>query len=349
VKKQCAAVLIALCAAASLAAQTDTSAVSLLNVENYSKLFRNAGGLLAKKYRGIASDNDYNKVAALSEDTEIVDTPLEIALLSTCSGLVDVRPVEAVNMLPANDPKLVDKKLGAAAYMDMQAARFLGSDPAPHAAALKFITDRGRVAEADIRNFVAQGIAAEVNAEFNKISFMLNINSEMSYNCILTRSVNNQYVLSYESYFGTDIKSKKELSGNSLELLRTALLNNKDFTQSAINTVRTQAALIPAAALAQTGTTDTLMDTVKKALTDFYLNPTRTNYNTVKDIHALFMRRTYEYHQDPLFGIIESSYASALRELSAPLFDKVSSEANQEKYAASTLTQAQIRALTVQR
>ncbi|GBR76075.1 hypothetical protein NO2_0683, partial [Candidatus Termititenax persephonae] len=87
-------------------------------------------------------------------------------MLSTCAGVVDIRPVEADAILPKNNPKLTDMKLGAVAYMDMQAARFLGSDPAPHAAALKFITDRGNVSEADIKKFMAQGIAAAVDAEF---------------------------------------------------------------------------------------------------------------------------------------------------------------------------------------
>jgi hypothetical protein len=51
--------------------------------------------------------------------------------------------------------------------MDMQVAKFLGSDPAPYATALKFITDRGRVAEADIKDFMVQGISAEVDKHFN--------------------------------------------------------------------------------------------------------------------------------------------------------------------------------------
>jgi hypothetical protein len=72
-------------------------------------------------------------------------TPLEIALLSTCAGVVDVRPVEAKNILPVNDLRTVDLKLGAVAYMDMQVAKFLGGDLSPHMAALKFITDRDSI------------------------------------------------------------------------------------------------------------------------------------------------------------------------------------------------------------
>jgi hypothetical protein len=76
-------------------------------------------------------------------------------------------------MLPAGDPALIDLQLGRAAYMDMQMAKFLGGDSAPHAAALQFITGRGRVTEADIKDFVRQGIAAVVDAEFNKTIFLM--------------------------------------------------------------------------------------------------------------------------------------------------------------------------------
>jgi hypothetical protein len=53
---------------------------------------------------------------------------LEIALLSTCAGVVDIRPVEAVNML--GNAKQADLKLGAAVYQEMQVLRFLGDTAA---------------------------------------------------------------------------------------------------------------------------------------------------------------------------------------------------------------------------
>jgi hypothetical protein len=62
VKKQCTAVLIALCAATALAAQTDTSAVSLLNVGNYSNIFRNNNGLLSRTYIRAANADELNKI-----------------------------------------------------------------------------------------------------------------------------------------------------------------------------------------------------------------------------------------------------------------------------------------------
>jgi hypothetical protein len=167
VKKHCTTVLIALCAVASLAAQTDTSAVSLLNVGNYSKLFLNSGGVRDSKYTRAASRADRAAISAISGDEMDIDTPLEIALLSTCAGVVDVRPVEASAML--GNARQADLKLGAAVYQEMQMLRFLGNTDAVgrHEGIIKFITDRGNVSRAEIETYLQDGIAEAVNVEFN--------------------------------------------------------------------------------------------------------------------------------------------------------------------------------------
>jgi hypothetical protein len=153
-----------------------------------------------------------------------------------------------------------------------------------------------------------------------------------------------EYTLSYE-----DVNYVvKELAATSLNTLSSAMSRSGDFSATAFNEVRAQAALIPAVVLANIGQTDAFFGTIKKALTDFYLNPTITNYNTVRDIHALFMRRAWN-SQDPFFSIMNSSYFSVLVELNSQLAGKVSSDARQEKYAMPSLTQTQIRALTVTR
>jgi hypothetical protein len=121
----------------------------------------------------------------LSGDIEIVDTPLEIALLSTCAGVVDVRPVEASAML--GNPRQADLKLGAAVYQEMQMLRFLGNTDAVgrHEGIIKFITDRGNVSRAEIESYYRQGIgvliAEAVNAEFNRVSFLLEGSPNASY------------------------------------------------------------------------------------------------------------------------------------------------------------------------
>jgi hypothetical protein len=154
------ALLLTLAALVPLAAQEapDTgtfSDVSLLDTRTYSGYFGFRNG-------DINPDSDYILNAPRAERVNVwsnvggkdktIDTPLELALFSYyAASRIDIRPIEAKEVLPANNPKLADLKLGTATYMDMQVARFTGSDPAPCAAALKFITDRGNVSEADIK------------------------------------------------------------------------------------------------------------------------------------------------------------------------------------------------------
>jgi hypothetical protein len=173
------AVLLAACVAVSLAAQevSDTSAltmadVSLLNTRVY-------GGYFGFRNGEINPDNDYILNAPRAERVNVwsniggkdrtVDTPLELALFSYyAASRIDIRPIEAKDILPANNPKLADLKLGAATYMEMQMAGFTGQDAAPYAAALKFITDRGNVSEADIKGFMCDGIRSALTAEMSK-------------------------------------------------------------------------------------------------------------------------------------------------------------------------------------
>ncbi|MDR2786269.1 MAG: hypothetical protein LBB83_10180, partial [Treponema sp.] len=236
-----------------------------------------------------------------------------------------------------------------ALYMEIAVNRFLGNSAAlaKYENWLKTVCDKNNVTRAEVESFYRQNIgaliAAAVDAEFGKVSrFMI----DRKYNAVLTRNPQNgQYELSYT---GVENATKK-LSASTLEALSSAMSKSGDFSATAFNVVREQAALIPAVVLAEIGTADTFLGTVKKALADFYLSPTTANYNIVKDISALFTRRAREYNQDTFFWMVSSSYDSVLSELSLPLASKVFSDMNQEKYTALTLTQAQIRALTVQR
>jgi hypothetical protein len=141
----------------------------LLNVGDYSKLFLNAGGRVNPKYYRPVSEGDYIEVAKLGGDNTAVDTPLEIAILSSCAGAIDVRPAEAVTML--GNAKQADLKLGAAVYQEMQVLRFLGDTAAVgrHEGILQFITGRGNISRAEIEAYYRQNIgtfiAAVVDAE----------------------------------------------------------------------------------------------------------------------------------------------------------------------------------------
>jgi hypothetical protein len=119
----------------------------------------------------MATSEDYNKFAVLSGDNEIVDTPLEIALLSTCAGVIDVRPPEADAILPANNPRLSGLKLGSAVLKELTELRFL--DPSAAAAIgryegiLTFISGKNGVSKAEIEDYLKQGIAAEFDRQFS--------------------------------------------------------------------------------------------------------------------------------------------------------------------------------------
>jgi hypothetical protein len=149
--------------------------VSLLNVDTYSGYFtvKIAGkNYMDDKYTDKTSDDDYNRMSAVSGDTATVDTPLEIALLSYYSKpVLKIRPPEAQKELPANS-KDSALKLGAATYMEMQVNKYLGSakgagdNSARYATMLKFIEKKSGVTQAEIVNYMKEGIIAEFDRGF---------------------------------------------------------------------------------------------------------------------------------------------------------------------------------------
>jgi hypothetical protein len=115
---------------------------------------------------------------------------------------------------------------------------------------LKTVCDNNKVTRAEVETFYRQNIgalvAAVVDAEFNKISFLIDRTNTAgsSYGAVLTRDTKNQYVLSYEGVFNGAI-STKTLTATSLDALRVAMSRNSDFIQDDINQVNAQAVLIP--------------------------------------------------------------------------------------------------------
>jgi hypothetical protein len=166
-----------------------------------------------------------------------------------------------------------------------------------------------------------------------------------SYNAVLTRNANNQYVLSYED--ANDVVNTLP-PANSLDALSSAMRNSGDFSQSAIDAVRAQAALMPAVVFDKTGTTDSILGTISTSATNFYVSPTAANYNVVKDIYVLLGIREYEFAGDPLFKIIRETYERLLVSLNEPLARKVFND-TRTQHTTPALSQVQINALTVQR
>jgi hypothetical protein len=174
-RKRCFAAVCAVLVAAVLGAQEGGGLLSAGDLEKYSSYFLNDNGSISRKYIREAETDNYGKIASLGGDSvRDVDTPLEIALLSTCAGVADIRPAEAVTML--GSAKQADLKLGAAVYQEMQVLRFLGDTAAAgrHEAILQFITGRGNVSRAEIEAYLRSGIAGVVDAEFKDITIAAN-------------------------------------------------------------------------------------------------------------------------------------------------------------------------------
>jgi hypothetical protein len=139
--------------------QTD----GMLNINEYSKLFLNNNGRLDRQYRAASNSDDYNMIAALGGEVTSLDTPLEIALLSTCAGVAEIRPAQANRML--GNARQADQKLGAAVFQEIQVLRFLGDTAAVnrHEAVLQYITGRGNATRAEIETFYRNNIRALVS------------------------------------------------------------------------------------------------------------------------------------------------------------------------------------------
>jgi hypothetical protein len=259
---------------------------ALLNTSRYLSVFS------IKKTEDIA-DNDYVWEASDKEllqfgnldGTVMVDTPLEFAWISYCSqAVLNIRPVKADEMLPADNPRLAGLKLGEATYRNLVILKFL--DPGDtkrigeHEGKIKFAYDTYGVSRAEIEKFHRDGIrgliAEIVNEEFNEISFFIEniINQQAnSYGGVLTRNPQNgQYTLSYER--PSIPNSRKELSAVSLDALSSAMSGSGDFSAAAINTVKAQAKLIPAVAYPAS----TLEDVVNM-ITAFHLNIGQSSFS----------------------------------------------------------------------
>ncbi|MDR3355682.1 MAG: hypothetical protein LBO04_00630 [Spirochaetaceae bacterium] len=264
---------------------------ALPDVVTYSALFLDANGRISPAYTTAASDDDKNRLRGFGGDVEFIDTPLEIALLSTCAVVINIRPPEAEKILPAGDPRAADLKLGALVVKSLAETRFLAPKNTAaisrYEGMLAFIAGRGNVTRAEIeayyRQAIGQLVAETVDAEFNKIEFVLDKGDSISYNAMLTcNPATRAYTLSYER--PSVENDDKQITAPSLNALLTELrsgANKADFDQDCIEKVRTQAALIPAA----DSHTATLTD-MKQRISAFYLGPNQTTFNALKDFYT---------------------------------------------------------------
>jgi hypothetical protein len=318
--------------------------ISTQNVRQYNSCFpenKQINGRLNMDYRYYESvcDDHYDRISAISGDITDIDTEEEFFLASyLCSGVVTSRPVQATQMLPKNRDN--DLKVGAFMYQNLQIATFLRvSNASVYATLLNEFCTENRITRAEIeafyRNNVRGLVSQVVDEEFNKVSFLLenySTNSRFSYNAILTRNnQNGQYTLNYER---PDRRQDgiKTLTAASLEALSSAMRNSGDFVPAAIDTVRAQAALIPAVVYGNwTPLGVNALDLVKETLTNFYLNPSQPTYSRVQEIYARYMDLRANY-RDTLAPEAIESYLRSVQDLSPELLRRLQSDVRPETY-----------------
>jgi len=276
----------------------------LMGLDGYVPLFignatqsRNPNAIRvdSRYMRPITADANYEMFCGLEGNDYSLDTYLEFALASYYSpAVVQIRPPEADTILPANNPKLADQKLGAILYQEIQVLRFLADTNAVgrYEGMLRFITGRGNVTRAEVEAYYRSGIRALiseiVDGEFNKVSFLM-ASPAGGFNAVLTRNVQTgEYVLSYG---GVNTNGEtRTVTGNSLESLQSEMRNGRsksDFSETSIRDVRTQAALIPAVVLS-----DSALNEMKNILVNFYINTGSANYDLVKDWYVTYRNST---------------------------------------------------------
>ena len=248
------------------------------------------------KKRPLMGDDpaDNKRFSNLTENLEYIDSYLEFALITYYSTAEKPWAERGNAVLPLNNPRLVDRQLGAYVYKELVILRFLNDTAAVnrHEAVLQFITGRGNVTRAEIetyyRNNIAKLVSDTVDEEFNKTNiFMIDRN----YNAVLTRDPQTgQYILSYE-----DVNNVvKKLSAVSLKALSLAMSNSSDFSSTAFNEVSPHAEQIPAVIYAELkaqkayGGADAPA-LIKETITNFYLDMNnKEKYNAVLGIYARY-------------------------------------------------------------
>ncbi|GHV76988.1 hypothetical protein AGMMS49942_18090 [Spirochaetia bacterium] len=302
--------------------------LSLFSVKNQAKEISNSD------YVDEASDDDYDTFSGLDGNQGLIDSSLEFALLSYYSKpVVAIRPVEASTDLPANN-RTSEIRLAAATYKELQEIKFLTPNDrnriGRYEGMLKFIKDTAvskgfqPITDSEINSAIAALVSAEVDAQFNRVSFFLNT----QYNAVLTRDAKTgQFILSYEGYFNST-KSTKTLSASSLDALSLEMRNGKDkvdFDQNCINEVRAQAALIPAFKLARLDKSllDSIQHNISGVITRFYSNPNAATYNEMKDVYIAYHKDAYNSN---LVMNVWVTYGGILEALNEALAQKINSE-----------------------
>jgi hypothetical protein len=237
--------------------------------------------IIQNEYTYAVEDAIWDRLAPLDGDPEFVDSGLEAVLALYDSAAVQaIRPVQAEQILPHN--RASEIKLAGALFQNLQAIKFL--DPqnrnriGNYETELKFRTDKNKITQAELNAALRASISTAVDEEFNKISFLLDGAPNGSYNAVLTRDPKTgQYTLSYER--PSIANDDKKLTAPTLDALLIAMRDGKsksDFNKTTIDTVRAQAALIPAVVLSGADLLE-----IKNILFAFYVSPNNDTFKAI--------------------------------------------------------------------
>jgi len=306
----------------------------LIGLDDYIKTFSDnrptitANGVrIATNYFRVIEKDIRDRINPLEGDQEAIDTALEWALTSYYSpAVVQIRPEEAKAILPADNPKLSGKILGANLYKEIQVLGFLADKDTMgrYEGMLKFVCDKNGVTRAEVEKYYRDGIRGLVSdivdEEFNKIIFLLeNTSIRKSHNATLTRNPQTgQYILSYE---GVNTNGEtRTVKGDTLEALSSAMRTGQykaDFDETGISAVRAQAALIPAAALS-----DAALNEIKNFITRFFIEPNQSTYKAILESYV-FIDRTIISTKNFKYSYVLSSYGMSLLALFGSAYNKV--------------------------
>ena len=233
-----------------------------------------------------AENDNYETIAGLSGRDDLIDSNLEFALLSYFSpAAAKARPAGANNQLPANNARVSGLKLGAAVYRELAELNFF--DAGNTAAAgrygnmLDFISGKNGVTGLQIEQYYRANIKTLITEiiddEFNRISFSLtNLSSgKMYYMTLIRNPQNSRYTLYYE--VPSAAAAAKTITASARESLFNELRKRpEEFSQSDMDFVRAQAALMPAVAFPAAARNDVI-----DVINAFYLNLNADTYSAL--------------------------------------------------------------------
>jgi hypothetical protein len=302
------ALFLALAALAPLAAQSGEGTASFSAgyvVKNYTGVRVEDGTARgATRYTDDISFEDEKLFGGL-DGGKAINKPHELIAATAVLNIKEVVPADAL-------------KVYAEIAMEGAANSFLGVTGTTHGQVLERLRGKYNFTQAEINGAVRETVAAVVDAEFNKISFMMNNDTiRKGYSTTLTRTVNNQYILEYDGiYQGKDFYAK--LPPASLETLLVTMRGDTiNFDKNCIDTVRAQAAQIPAVRLSKEAVNE-----IAVIVEQFYTKPTTETYGYLIDVYNLYIL-TWLALQNRLFESIADSYIRTLSGLSQPLARKV--------------------------